>query len=165
MVGLYNPGGEGTVKKRDRMVGPVEYGRTNRVRGNFDSETMEHLPTVVQGKRASDKEGMMAQALGELEWAYDFRQIYFGTPGQTGAAEVDFVIFQGSKVQPLNIDFHWTHKTALQKMKDAYSELRLNDYFEGIGYNKLYRVSAAEWVANQLDDINALKDWLEMRFG
>lgn len=152
MVGLYFDSSKRAVEDPAVEVG------YNKTRNNFDSETTEQLPEIIQGKRASEAESKFAVGIKSLKWKFRFRD----KPG--GIAEVDFLILRGARTFGINLDIHWTHKTPAQKTRDRLNEERLNDFFKTLGWQKLVRIDDQAWIINNMDELTALTAWLKGKF-
>jgi len=97
---------------------------------------------TVQGKKASEEEAMIAEALREQGLSFRFRVLIptpWSIPGQLN--EIDFIV-EGRYL--IEFDGEFAHKTASQRAHDLLRDQLLNAYLRPQGYLPIRRISHLE---------------------
>ena len=108
------------------------------------SET-EGFTGFVKGKKASDLEERYARALDSNPrvTGYRFNELIntpFQIPGQLN--QIDFIVYSGPFVQPVEIDGEFSHKTQEDKAHDLIRDQQLMPYIKAIwpGAREIVRI-------------------------
>ena len=117
----------------------------------------EGLTGELQGLPASDTEERFARALDKQALGYEFRAAQIAGRNLPGEVEVDFMVYDGATIQPVQIDGEFAHKSAEQKSEDAIKDVILDKSLEGTGALPVKRIPGA-FLETQEEVNNVVKE-------
>lgn len=90
----------------------------------------EVLTGFVRGLPASNLEERFAIALDQSKdiVSYEFQPSYIGARNTSGEVKLDFMVYQGGQMFPIQIDGDYVHKTAAQREEDKVKDEQLDQY-------------------------------------
>jgi hypothetical protein len=102
----------------------------------------EVLSGQIQGQAASDIEERCARALDKDDriFGYTFREAVISRRNLPGQLEVDFVVYSGSLIYPIQVDGEFAHKGTGKKAEDALKDAMVNNYFKQYGAQPVLRI-------------------------
>lgn len=126
-----------TIRRLDRVRAPVEG---------------EDFVGELQGMPSSDIEERFARALDKRQKAYDFRTAYVAGRNLPGEIELDFAVYEGSLMYPIQIDGAFAHKSASQKSEDSAKDAILDDKLRGTGAFPVRRIPGDQLDTQEMTD-------------
>jgi hypothetical protein len=100
----------------------------------------EFFTGQVKGLPASDIEERSANYLDRRGVDYEFRPVYVAGRNLPGSVELDFLVYIGDVMQPVQIDGEFAHFTANQRAEDRTKDAYLNDQLRGSGAFPVIRI-------------------------
>jgi hypothetical protein len=89
----------------------------------------EVLTGFIRGQPASNLEERFALALDQISTlSYEFQPSYLGARNTSGEVKLDFMVYQGGQMFPIQIDGDFVHKTAAQREEDKIKDEQLDEY-------------------------------------
>jgi len=118
---------------------PPFSGKTNRPQRQ---KTNENLTGFVDGQKASDIEERFARSLAKNRRvdSFVFQPSYIAGRNMPGEIRLDFMVYSGMVMFPIQVDGAFAHKTIAQKSEDANKDAILNDHLRGSGAMPVERV-------------------------
>jgi hypothetical protein len=100
--------------------------KSAQVLGMRDGEV---LTGFIRGQPASNLEERFALALDQISTlSYEFQPSYIGARNTSGEVKLDFMVYQGGQMFPIQIDGDYVHKTAAQREEDKVKDEQLDQY-------------------------------------
>ncbi len=136
------------MRKSFQMKLPRNRMRERAPKRMFISPVTDQEPEMtgyVNGRKASDLEERWARTMrgSERVDGFHFRKIYFTIPNHV---ELDYLMFAGALVYPIQLDSTWIHSTAEARAHDMSQDARLNDLFNRwTGYQEVSRITE-KWI-------------------
>lgn len=106
-----------------------EYIRVQRPKPVTVGENAEGLTGQVDGKSASDIEERFARALDQAGIGYEFLPVILAPANVAGSVQLDFLIYFGNQLYPVQIDGDWVHSSAEAKAHDALQDALVDEYY------------------------------------
>ena len=119
---------------------PRSPARTTNVDRLTDSDPIETFTRELQGMKASDIEERSARSLDRRNISYDFRQAYIAPRNVQGEVELDFMVYIGNVMQPVQVDGEFSHFTQQQKQEDRVKDAILNERLRRDGAYPVIRI-------------------------
>jgi len=103
------------------------------------ADDREALTGWVNGMEASDIEERFARSLEKMRQErrienYGFRVPYVAGRWMPGSIELDYAVYTGGMVQPVQIDGTYAHKNGNQKAQDSIKDAILNDLLKQVAF-------------------------------
>ena len=128
------------------MTKPFQYKvpRTRRAPVKVDrldtGAEVETFTRELQGMKASDIEERSARSLDRRNISYDFRSAFIAPRNVQGEVELDFMVYIGNVMQPVQIDGEFAHLTQQQKQEDRVKDAILNERLRRDGAYPVIRI-------------------------
>ncbi|UOF79216.1 hypothetical protein [Caudoviricetes sp.] len=106
-----------------------EYVRVQRPKPVPVGVNAEGLTGQVSGKSASDIEERFARALEKASIGFEFLPIILAPANVAGSVQLDFLVYFGNQLYPIQIDGDWIHSSAEAKAHDAMQDALVDQYY------------------------------------
>ena len=112
----------------------------------------EQFSGVIQDLPASDLEERSARAIRKLGLGFTFRQAFFAGRGMSGEVELDFMIYDGPVIIPVQVDGDYAHGSEKQKAHDAQQDAILNAELAKQGARTVVRIPSWKVIDQETAD-------------